>query len=194
MIHDHRILLPLLSSVKLDPLRAWSDGAAMIQIRDLRMGSPAPNFRLTSLSGAVLELRQYRHRQPLVLFLMHDLACLVCQSRLVEFQRQVEDYRAENVELIAVLPASDAEAAVLVRRLGLSFVVLTDPERVVHTLYLGDSDQAGLFVLDRYNGQQIALRAQDADSLLAPADALQWAVFSETTCPECGVLEWPTGE
>ena len=163
----------------------------MVQIKDLRMGCPAPNFRLSSTAGNMIELRNYRHRQPVVLFFLHNAACKVCHTRLVQFQECCADYQAENVAVISIMPTSATNAHMLAQRLRLSFVVLPDPDRKVYKTYGVGDEQAGLFVLDRYNGQQIAEITTDARELMSPNEALQWAVFSETTCPECGVLEWP---
>jgi peroxiredoxin len=190
-----RILLTYLSSEKrglLDVLLAGE--GEMVEIRDLRMGRPAHNFRLTATSGAAIELRSYRQRQPVVLFFAHDVVCPVCEVLLRKFQECYADYQNEGVEIIAILPASVSDIIQLGRRLGLTFKVLADPERSVYNAYKIRSGQAGLFVLDRYNGQQAGEQADHANSLMSPVEALQWAVFSETTCPECGVLEWPESE
>jgi thioredoxin-dependent peroxiredoxin len=166
----------------------------MVEIRDLRMGRPAPNFRLTATSGVAIELRSYRHRQPVVLFFAHDAACSSCEALLRKFQEHYVDYQNEGVAIIAISPTSVSDTIQLGQRLGLAFNVLADPECSVYDAFKIGSGQAGLFVLDRYNGQQAGEQADDANGLMSPAEALQWAMFSETTCPECGVLEWPESE
>jgi peroxiredoxin len=161
----------------------------MVEIRDLRLGSPTPNFRLHDVSGNEVELRNYRHRKPVVIFFMHDPHCDQCRNLLKQFKSTYQEYQIEKVEVLIVVGVAEGEAKELSQSMNLPFPVLADPKRIVFENYIGEF-QTGLYVLDRYNAQQIKMVAEDADQLMTPDEALSWAAFSETTCPECGVLEW----
>lgn len=163
----------------------------MVEIKDLRMGHPAPNFRLPASDGHEVELRRYRHRQPLAVFFMHDASCKVCRAVLKQFKSVYPEYQAEGVEVIAIIPQDVETAAALKGELSVPFPVLADAAGTARRAYLGDA-KTGLFLLDRYNAQQVGETAPEADRLMLPREALSWIVFSETTCAECGVLEWKT--
>jgi len=165
----------------------------MVEIRDLRMGSPVPNFRLPSSRGTQIELRDYRHRMPVVLFFMHEIQCETCRNLVEKFKNAYFEYQLEKVEVLILAALSENEAKYFTDSMSLPFPVLADPDRRVFEMYL-EGFAAGLFVLDRYNAQQVKMIAADADELMTPDEASSWAVFSETTCPECGVLEWPQSD
>lgn len=165
----------------------------MVEIKDLRMGHPAPNFRLPASDGRDVELRQFRHRQPLAVYFLHDSACKVCRAVLKQFKSVYPEYQAEGVEVIAIIPQDVATAAALKQELSILFPILSDAQGTARERYLGEA-RAGLFLLDRYNAQQVGETAPDADRLMLPREALSWIVFSETTCAECGVLEWKTDD
>ena len=152
---------------------------------------PAPNFRLPSSGGEAIVLNDYRHRQPVVLFLAHGAACPSCRERLRAFAASYDAYREWDAEVLAVIPESPDAAWALVAALGLPFPVLSDEEGRVRQAYTGQEGQVGVFVLDRYNAPQAWWLAGEAGELLTPGEALDWVQLGELACPECGVSEWP---
>src|SRR5262245_45938227 len=118
----------------------------MVEIRDLRMGSPAPNFRLPSLTGTEIELRNYRHHKQVVLFFMHDIQCEACRNLLEQFKNAHAEYQFEKVEVLIVAAVAESKNKQLSELMGLPFPVLADPDRKVFATYLEDF-AAGLYVL-----------------------------------------------
>jgi hypothetical protein len=120
---------------------------------------------------------------------MHEIQCETCRNLVEKFKNAYFEYQLEKVEGLILAALSENEAKCFSESMGLQFPVLVDPDRTVFEIYL-EGFAAGLFVFDRYNSQQIKMIAADAGELMMPDEALSWAAFSETTCPECGVLEW----
>jgi peroxiredoxin len=156
----------------------------MIEIRDLRTDVPAPNFRLQATNGREIELVKYRGRQPIVLFLLDDLACENCEDRLKAFAEAYPEFEAEKVALLVIVPGDIEGAKALKDRLSLPFPLLADSDNTARQKYLGDNS-AGQFILDRYTVPQIQESGADCKALMSVADALNWAVFSDTTCAGC---------
>lgn len=156
----------------------------------------APNFRLPSSRGEEVELREYRQRQPVVLFFAHSAECPACRRRLQDFAEHYDDYRFWQTEVLAVIPEAPATARRLVEILNLPFPVLSDVDGHVRTTYVGTVSPAqpsrpAVFVLDRFGAPEAWDVASDAEQLMAPDEALQWVQHGELACPECGVTEWP---
>lgn len=156
----------------------------------------APNFRLPSSRGEEVELREYRQRQPVVLFFAHSAECSACRHRMQDFAEHYDDYRFWQTEVLAVIPEAPAAARQLVETLNLPFPVLSDVDGRVRATYVGAVSPARLsepavFVLDRFGVPEAWDVAGDAELLMTPAEALQWVQHGELACPECGVTEWP---
>lgn len=161
----------------------------MIEIRDLRMGTPAPNFRLQSNRDKDIELRDYRHRQPVVIFLMHGSQCPDCLARLQQFATVYNEYQFWKTEVLAITSEARDQDGETLAALHLPFPILFDPKRQVWDLYALGSN-LGILVLDRWNGLQRRQAEPEATNLMSPLDALSWVEQSEIACPECGVNEW----
>jgi peroxiredoxin len=160
----------------------------MIEMRELRTGTPAPNFRLMSAGGREIELSTYRRRQPvLLIFLSADAD----DKRLQDFAAEYAEFRSENVEILAIIRRSVDEVRSLAERLDLPFPVLPDPDGAVHQGYLG-SDSLGQVLLDRYNAVQVRESGSDAARFMPPRDALSWATFGEFSCSSTGIAQSPT--
>jgi peroxiredoxin len=160
----------------------------MIEMRELRTGAPAPNFRLMAADGREVELSTYRRRQPvLVIFLGAD----VDEARLRDFAAHYAEYRSESIEILAIVRRSLDEVESLAKGLDLPFPVLADSDGAVHQGYVG-SDALGQVLLDRYNAVQVREAGSDAAQFMPPLDALSWATFGEFSCSSTGITKPPT--
>lgn len=167
----------------------------MVELNSQRL---VPNFQLPSSRGVDVELRDYRHQHPVVLFFAHGAECPRCRQRLRDFADHYADYRFWRTEVLAIIPEPPAIAKQLAEALQLPFSILSDVGGAVREPFMdaagsADPSDVGLIVLDRFGAPEAWDAAGDADALMAPDEALGWVQHGELACPECGVSEWPAG-
>lgn len=158
----------------------------MIEMRELRTGAPAPNFRLMAATGREVELSAYRRRQPVLLLF---LGAEVDEKRIGEFVSQYGEFRDESVEILAIVRRAVEE----IGGLSLPFPLLADPDGAVHQVYLG-ADAMGQVLLDRYNAVQVRESGSDAAQFMPPLDVLSWATFGEFSCSSTGITQSPKSQ
>lgn len=93
-------------------------------------GDPAPEFSLVSLSGDILTSRQLRGH-PVVLNFWASW-CPPCREEAPLLEAKWLEYKDRGVRFIGVnIRDQEADARAFVRRYGLTFPILRDPEQVL---------------------------------------------------------------
>lgn len=113
----------------------------------LSVGSRAPNFETTTISGEPVSLADFRGQVVLLNFWFTD--CVPCRLEMPEFQRAYEAYADDGLVILAVNREESAEAIeAFSDPLGLTFPLLLDESGDINFLY----DVRGYpstFVIDR---------------------------------------------
>ena len=159
-----------------------------------RRGEIFPGATLQDIDGSAIVLESYRGQTNLV---------VVCAADKME-ERPVsvllEELAARKDELTSeaaqVLVAVTSRPAAAPERGRLAFPVLVDEGSYLH-LSVGATDATGrpapaVFVTDRFREIFAAYLTGRGSALPGAKDVLDWLVFINIQCPECGVPEWPT--
>lgn len=157
-----------------------------------RRGEMFPGATLQDIDGSTIVLESYRGQTNLV---------VVCAADKME-ERPVavllEELAARKDELTSeaaqVLVAVTSRPGAAPERGRLAYPVLVDDGAHLH-LSVCATDAAGkpapaVFVTDRFR-EIFAAYLPGRDSLPGAKDVLDWLVFINIQCPECGVPEWP---
>jgi peroxiredoxin Q/BCP len=108
-------------------------------------GEPAPDFELTSDSGATVRLSDFRGR-PVVLYFYPCDDTPGCTTEACEFRDAYDVFRERGVEILGVSPDSEASHLKFKSKYGLPFTLLADPDHAV-------AEQYGVWGEKRYMGR-----------------------------------------
>ncbi|HLV01179.1 MAG TPA: redoxin domain-containing protein [Acidobacteriota bacterium] len=138
--------------------------------------SVVPSFSLLDQEGETFSLWDYRHRQPVVLFLVGS------QSQQIISSVQASLSRYQQVGALPVVVSFEREPDA-----DVSFPVLHDATREVTARYVQHTPT--VLVLDRYGafrGEYTGPWDPEPDH----SEIISLVLFTESDCPECGVPEW----
>jgi peroxiredoxin len=121
------------------------------------VGEKAPDFRLPQLTGEEVELASFHGKVTLVNFWASW--CAPCRDELPALQKIYDKYRGRSFEIVGInLDKKQQNARTSVKRYGLNFTVLHDPNSTVVRLYKGQAmpcsyllDQDGV-IREVFNG------------------------------------------
>ena len=151
-----------------------------------RKGELLPDFELLTPEGAPTRISELRGRKTMVLLMTGDSS-----SELLPYCRrlatQLADVRAEDANVIAVLPANAAAVGQFARDSGLVNGVLADCDGRAHARIGG---VPAIFVTDRH-GEIFAAFHAEAAKLPSADELLKWVQFVNMQCEECFPPEWP---
>lgn len=119
----------------------------------LEVGMAAPDFRLASSEGSLIQLADYRSRSHLLLYFMREFSCLQCQAHVAELRRLFDDLRARSTAVLVIGGGTPKDASRIAMMFRLPFPVLADPERAVYRDYglqkvLFAIQRSGTFLID----------------------------------------------
>jgi len=149
-----------------------------------RRGEIFPGFTLPAIDGSSVFLESYRGRSNLVFVFAGD--------KMEELAARREEFTLEAAQ---VLVAVTSRPAAVAQRGRWTFPVLVDDGAHIHR-NLGASDAVGrpapaVFVTDRFREIFAAYLPGHGSALPGAKEILDWLVFINIQCPECGVPEWP---
>ncbi len=159
-----------------------------------RRGAVLPGFMLPAIDGSSVSLESYRGRTNLVVVFagdkMDESAVAVLLEELVARREEF------TLEAAQVLVAVTSRPAAVPQRARWAFPVLVDDGADIHRK-VGATDAAGrpapaVFVTDRFREIYAAYLSGQGSALPGAKEILEWLVFINIQCPECGVPEWPT--
>lgn len=140
------------------------------------MASVTRNFTLPDLSGTEFSLWDYRQRQPLVVV----FAQAEGDAFLRDLAEHYAQYRRRGAEVLLVVTREPAGRK-------WPFPVLLDGDGSVTARFAGDTPT--VLVLDRY-GETFARLKSPGPGGIDHREVLEWLLFVESQCPECGAPVW----
>jgi peroxiredoxin Q/BCP len=100
----------------------------------LTEGDPAPDFTLTTDQGSELTLSQLRGRK-VVLYAYPAAMTSGCTKQACDFRDSLDSMRSQGYEVVGISPDSPEKLAKFRERDGLTFPLVSDPDRKVLTAY-----------------------------------------------------------
>jgi peroxiredoxin len=152
-----------------------------------RRGEIFPGFALPDIDGSSVSLESYRGRTNLVVVFAGDkMDESPVTVLLEELVARTEEFALEAAQVLI---------AVTSQRGPWTFPVLVDDGAHIHR-HVGATDAAGrpapaVFVSDRFREIFAAYLSGHGSALPGAKEILDWLVFINIQCPECGVPEWP---
>lgn len=142
----------------------------------LRKGNSLPLLELPEAGGKTVRTWDYKGKRSLVLFLAHPPGCPSCEAEAAELAGAYGELTEAGAEVLAVLPASQAEAADWKNRQDLPFPVLANEG--------GETGEAAVAVADRF-GEVFGVAGGEEDHPRMGADEIfGWLDFISVQCPE----------
>ncbi len=98
-------------------------------------GAPAPDASLPNQEGNTITLSHVWSERPCILLFLRHLGCTFCRKHVNEMQQVYPEVRALGGAVLAVAPAAPPQTAEFHRRLELSFMCFSEPEREKYRAY-----------------------------------------------------------
>lgn len=159
-----------------------------------RRGEIFPGAALQDIDGSTIVLESYRGQTNLVVVCAADkMEERPVTALLEELAARKDELTSEAAQVLVAVTSRPTAAP---ERDRLAFPVLVDDGAHLH-LSVGAADVAGrpapaVFVTDRFREIFAAYLPGRSSALPGAKDVLEWLVFINIQCPECGVPEWPT--
>lgn len=93
-------------------------------------GKKAPDFQTKTVDGKTLSLAGLKGKNLVIVFYQGSF-CSVCGHQLSNLQKHIDDFKAQNTEIIAVSADDAAHAMKTLGERGLSFNVVPDPNKAL---------------------------------------------------------------
>ena len=119
----------------------------------LELGDIAPNFSFAGQHENTIEVENLKGK-ILVIFFVRSLFWRQCRTRTSEFGRTLDKFRAEDAEILIVVPEKREKALKYASAMGFSgFVVPDDEKKIYHrygldTSFMGAMQKSEVFVID----------------------------------------------
>ncbi|MDQ4076232.1 MAG: TlpA family protein disulfide reductase [Chloroflexota bacterium] len=112
-------------------------GEAHVEEGEVRVGEPAPTFRLPTMDGRVLDLEEMEGKAVIVNF--WATWCGPCRVEMPELQAAYERFHDHGLEIIGVEVASSGNAeqsAEFLQEVGVSFPTYRDENNLMEDQYI----------------------------------------------------------
>ncbi len=159
-----------------------------------RRGEILPGFTLPGIDGCSVSLESYRGRTNLVVVFAGDAPDGSPVTVLLDdLGARPAALTREAAQVLVGVTARPAAAPQLGRW---AFPVVLDDGARIHRS-VGATDPAGrpapaVFITDRFREIFAAYLPGPGSTLPGAKEILDWLVFINIQCPECGVPDWPT--
>ena len=157
----------------------------------VRRGERFPQFTLPAIDGSVVPLESYRGRSNLVVVFAADTIGERPVTTLLEVLLSCTEELAMEAAQVFVIVTAPRIAA---ERGPRGLPTLLDNGGHIHRA-VSATDAAGrpapaVFVTDRFREIFAAYLPGHRPGLPSAKEILEWLVFINIQCPECGVPEW----
>ena len=106
----------------------------MTETTRLAPGDPAPDFELTTDTGETLRLADLAGKR-VVLYAYPAAMTPGCTTQACDFRDSLQSLKAAGIDVVGISPDSPAKLAAFRDRDGLTFPLVSDPDRSVLTAY-----------------------------------------------------------
>ena len=100
----------------------------------LEAGAAAPGFTLKDQTGASVSLADLKG-QKVILYFYPEALTEACTKQACDFRDSLNSLKSAGYTVVGVSRDEPEKLAEFVKRDGLNFTLLSDPDRVVHELY-----------------------------------------------------------
>ena len=100
----------------------------------LEAGAAAPEFTLKDQNGASVSLADLKG-QKVILYFYPEALTEGCTKQACDFRDNLNSLKSAGYTVVGVSRDEPAKLAEFVKRDGLNFTLLSDPDRAVHELY-----------------------------------------------------------
>lgn len=107
----------------------------MEAVRDVKVGSPAPDFALESVQGAIIRLSDYRGKQSVVLWFSRGFTCPFCRRYTAQIDQARDKLVAASAQVLQVAPNALKPARTYFQRQPSKFPFLCDPSKETFRRY-----------------------------------------------------------
>ncbi len=92
------------------------------------IGQVPPSFHLPSGQGPEIGPEDYRGRSNLIVWFTKGMACPFCRQKMSQLARGHAQFRERNAEILEVTPSTPERARFYVKKFGIPFPYLCDPD------------------------------------------------------------------
>lgn len=161
-----------------------------VPLPGLDVGAKAPDFALPSAAGATVELKQLLAKGNVALVFVRSADwCPFCRTQLQDLEKARKEIEASGVQLVALSYDAPATNAAAVKKLGLTFPLLSDAgSKVIDAYGIRNHEAKGrgagiphpvLFIVDRQGviraklGRENYRARPESAEIIAAAKALR---------------------
>lgn len=156
-----------------------------------------PGFALPDADGAIIRLRSFRQRCPILIALPHSATCPDCLAWLSTLSSAREELEYLTVQPLLIFPDDSPSLSVLQRKLALPGKLLSDPCNTTRASYLRIEEvpapsSVALVAVGRYNECIDAWVADEPSQWPSLTELLATFAFAEQEDCACGLPIWPS--
>jgi len=156
-----------------------------------------PGFTLPDATGAIIRLRAFRQRRPVLLSLLHSTTCSDCRAWLSTLLAAREELEYLTVQPLLIFPDDSATLATLHYELNLPGSLLSDPRKTTRGSYLRieeppASECVALIAIGRYNECLDSWVADEPSHWPSLDELMATFAFAEQEDCACGLPIWPS--
>jgi peroxiredoxin len=129
-----RDVMALVMSAENRWMQGWIAGPT-IEGRPLRRGDSAPDVTLLGTDGSEVQLSSTWSENPALILLWRHLGCGCGRARAKRLIDEIDDYRAEGLEVIVVAPGDPERVGLYAERNRLAVTTLADSEYAAHKAF-----------------------------------------------------------
>lgn len=165
----------------------------------LQPRNTVPGFALPDTSGAIIRLRSFRQRRPVLLALLHSATCPGCRAWLSTFAPAREELDSLTVQPLLIFPNDSATLSALQHELDLPGKLLSDPGNTARDSYLRTEKPSAvpappyvaLIAVGRYNERLDAWVDDEPSQWPSLAELMATFACAEQEDCACGLPIWP---
>ncbi|HKT37140.1 MAG TPA: redoxin domain-containing protein [Ktedonobacterales bacterium] len=162
----------------------------------IQPGQTMPGFALPDANAAIIRLRSYRQRRPVLIALLHSATCPDCLAWLSALVPAREELEYLTVQLLLIFPDDSPSLSALQHELALSGKLLSDPCSTARNRYVRSEEPPALPVValvavGRYNECLDAWVADEPSQWPSLTEIMATFAFAEQEDCACGLPIWP---
>lgn len=158
-------------------------------------GQTMPGFTLPDTSGALIRLKSFRQRRPVLVALLHSAACPDCRAWLSQLQAARDELAYRCVQPLLIFPDELDALRAFQAEIDAPGLFLSDSRGEARARLLGDHDAtrppALLVAVSRYSTCLDAWVADEPSHWPLLDEPLATFAFAEQEDCACGLPAWP---